>query len=218
MKVYRMIPKQIDFLEKPLMIKIEEHEGEELKTFAMDLQYYKEGRNYIVIDPKLGFPVFRTTQKAKIRKIAETKMPSYQKMIGENFEKIVRIHNTYFEALNNYQWKKEEREKIDFNPLRELAKKGSQFEKGKERIIEVFKTNKTEKEKTEFLKKEYGTGGFGLPRKNEDQYELCSGWWDSSNILLEWYVPYQEEKEVGKYTYTQLKNEIKNLIENNKYM
>lgn len=39
------------------------------------------------------------------------------------------------------------------------VKRGSNFENGKQRIYDFFKENHTPKEKIDFLKNEYGTGG-----------------------------------------------------------
>lgn len=48
-----------------------------------------------------------------------------------------------------------------FNPLVEDIKRGSGFENGKKRIKEFFLQCKDKKKRIEFLKKEYGVGGWG---------------------------------------------------------
>ena len=48
-----------------------------------------------------------------------------------------------------------------FNPLLEDVKRGSVFENGKKKIKEFFLQCKEKKKRIEFLKKEYGVGGWG---------------------------------------------------------
>lgn len=48
-----------------------------------------------------------------------------------------------------------------FNPLLEDVKRGSGFENGKKKIKEFFLQCKEKKKRIEFLKKEYGVGGWG---------------------------------------------------------
>lgn len=52
-----------------------------------------------------------------------------------------------------------------FNPLLEDAKRGSGFQNGKEKIKKFFQENQNIKERAEFLKNAYGTGGFGAIRR-----------------------------------------------------
>ena len=51
----------------------------------------------------------------------------------------------------------------EFDPVKEYAIKGTGFQNGKNRVVEFFKTNNSPKERVNFLKGEYGIGGFGMP-------------------------------------------------------
>ena len=57
----------------------------------------------------------------------------------------------------------EDSSRKEFNPVEEYASRGSGFVGGKERIREFFMKNHGTKEREEFLKDEYGVGGFGMP-------------------------------------------------------
>ena len=53
-----------------------------------------------------------------------------------------------------------------FQPLEALALRGTGFENGMDRVYKFFtQGNHTIQEKAQFLKKEYGLGGFGSPIK-----------------------------------------------------
>lgn len=58
-----------------------------------------------------------------------------------------------------------ETEKHPFNPLEALALRGTGFVNGMKRVKDYFEENHTMQEKSNFLKKEYGIGGFGSPTK-----------------------------------------------------
>ena len=219
MIVYRMIPKQLNFLEKPDMVKIEEHEGDQLRTFKLTVNYYKEGKQYIIIDPNIGLPITRFIgNKKALRSYVESHIPQYIQTIKDNREKIVRIHRTYEKALNKHNQINELKRASNFNPLVEFAKKGSGFHNGKQRIFNAFLKFENKDERIKFLKKEYSQGGFGYPRKTQDKFELCGSWHDASVIALEWYVPYQDEKEYQAYNYSQLESEIDKLIKQGNYV
>lgn len=53
----------------------------------------------------------------------------------------------------------------EFDPIEEYAKLGSGISGGKERIKDFFEHNKNLSERIDFLKKEYGAGGFGSPER-----------------------------------------------------
>ena len=53
----------------------------------------------------------------------------------------------------------------EFNPIEEYAKLGTVTSGGKERIKDFFEHNKNLSERIGFLKKEYGTSGFGSPER-----------------------------------------------------
>jgi Uri superfamily endonuclease len=56
-------------------------------------------------------------------------------------------------------------ESQEYNPIEDYANGGSGFTNGKKRIAEFFHSNTDKKERIDFLKKEYGVGGFGSPTK-----------------------------------------------------
>lgn len=68
-----------------------------------------------------------------------------------------------YEQLNIFSYLQPQSEERSFNPIEEYAKHGSGFENGKKRIKEFFKNNPSIFDRSEFLKKEYGIGGFGIP-------------------------------------------------------
>lgn len=102
-----------------------------------------------------------------------------------------------------------------FNPIRDFALHGSGFSGGKERILNFFSQNHKPKEEIDFLKKEYGTGGFGIPYSQP--YELTDGWGDSKGFRVKWY---NEDKEIceRKFTYEELREEIHKCINENIYI
>ena len=53
----------------------------------------------------------------------------------------------------------------EFNPIEEYAKLGSVISGGKERIKDFFEHNKNLPKRIDFVKKEYGTSGFGGPER-----------------------------------------------------
>ena len=99
--------------------------------------------------------------------------------------------------------------------------KGSSFENGKKRIFEFFRSNLSKKDRADFLKKEYGIGGYGgtgydqnhdakgiklkVIIKDEEQSRLFS--WsevaDTISFLMlngEYYKPEKEQSETAKPT------------------
>lgn len=66
-----------------------------------------------------------------------------------------------------------EPQKKPFNPIEEYIKHGSGFSGGKQRIIKYFAENHTISEKAEFLKSEYGIGGFW----NSLRQAIYRSWW-----------------------------------------
>lgn len=54
-----------------------------------------------------------------------------------------------------------------FDPLVRLAMRGTGYVNGKKRVFAYFKEKHTSKEKVDFLKNEYGVGGFGIPKHGE---------------------------------------------------
>ena len=52
-----------------------------------------------------------------------------------------------------------------YDPIEDFAMHGSGFEGGKKRISDFFRKNSDKKERINFLRKEYGTGGFSGPTR-----------------------------------------------------
>ena len=75
-----------------------------------------------------------------------------------------------------------------WDPIEAYAKMGSGFVHGKERINDFFIKNNNLKERADFLRKEYGTGGFsGFP---ERENTVVSGM-SSSKELKKLFVTYE---------------------------
>ncbi len=89
--------------------------------------------------------------------------------------------------------------------------KGSGFENGKQRIVDFFSEEHTSKEKQDFLKNEYGTGGW-----NDTFYGNRSGssWHGAQGIDI---LVFGEDKPRVKLTWSQVSKRIEKLIENGKY-
>lgn len=68
-----------------------------------------------------------------------------------------------YEQLDIFSYLQLQSEERVFNPIEEYAKHGSGFQNGKQRIREFFKNNHSISDRADFLKKEYGIGGFGIP-------------------------------------------------------
>lgn len=68
-----------------------------------------------------------------------------------------------YEQLDIFSYLQPQSEECAFNPIEEYAKHGSGFQNGKQRIREFFKNNSAISDRADFLKKEYGIGGFGIP-------------------------------------------------------
>lgn len=72
-----------------------------------------------------------------------------------------------------------------FNPLELLALHGTGFCNGMARVEKYFNENHTLAEKVKFLKKEYGTGGFGSPiRKPCYIYQMNTFGSDKKDIVF----------------------------------
>ena len=100
----------------------------------------------------------------------------------------------------------------NFDALMEFTHMGSGFQNGKARILDFFRINKSKKDRTSFLKSEYGYGGFASPRKSMDEYQLHSADHTAKNIKLSWYVPGKAESEEKTFTYEQLSDAIEECI------
>ena len=97
-----------------------------------------------------------------------------------------------------------------FNPIWELAWHGSGFRDGKKRIKDYFLENHTAKEKAEFLKDEYGIGGFGSPHEGKKNF-LHFAMADSKGIKIK-YLDRKGENQEGFVTWQELAKEILFLV------
>ena len=219
MKILQMIPKTIDFLNKPENVTIKEYEGFEIKS-AIPVYAYKLGKQYIVIDPKIGLPILRYIgAKKNLESYVNSEIPRYIETVKENMEKIVRMHITYSKAKDEYIKEMGYQNASGWNPLVELAIRGTGTQGGKERIQKAMKMLGNYTDKKAFVKKEYGIGGFGEPRKNMTKYQLCRGDYShNGKIKLNWYVPNQEKEIEKEFSYGELTDVILDLIMEGKYI
>ena len=100
-------------------------------------------------------------------------------------------------------------EKIDTELM-----KGSGFENGKMRIYDFFKTNPTLKEGIDFLKKEYGTGGWSSHSKSG---EITSSMHNAKGIKLIKNNDSELDTEI-LLKWKDVEKRIRFLIENNRYL
>ena len=102
----------------------------------------------------------------------------------------------------------------EFDPIEEYAKLGSGIIGGKERIMDFFKRNKRLSERIEFLKNEYGTGGFLFSR---EPCRIHQAGCDRSKHVIRYCDEYGN-KIMVRATYKQLADAIENLIERGEYI
>lgn len=103
----------------------------------------------------------------------------------------------------------------EFNPIEEYAKLGSGFSGGKERIVKFFNSNNSIADRAEFLKKEYGIGGFGIPSKK--MWVVHSGQTDGQGSTIEYYNENMHNIKIF-VTYKQLTETIEELIKRGEYI
>ena len=107
----------------------------------------------------------------------------------------------------------EPQEKL-FNPIEDYARHGSGFSGGKQRIVNFFNSNQSLSERAEFLKKEYGIGGFGMPCKKP--FVVHGGNHDSKGNTIEYYNENMERVTVFA-TWNELAKTIGKMIEKGEY-
>ena len=102
----------------------------------------------------------------------------------------------------------------EFNPLEELALRGTGFENGIKRVKDYFLNNHSLKDKSRFLKDEYGLGGFGSPTKKP-----CYIFEADTFRGFVRYKYYDKNMEIHDKTVTfeQMAKVIQDMIENGKY-
>lgn len=107
--------------------------------------------------------------------------------------------------------KEEDYQSLVDKMIERQLKKGSSFENGKMRICDEYEKNPTEREFAEFLKKEYGIGGFGGGEDSQDH--------DARGIRMSWRNT--ETHEIIAETnlkWTQVAVWIADLIDDDKYL
>lgn len=101
-----------------------------------------------------------------------------------------------------------------FDPITEYAKLGSETCGWHERIKVFFQNCKNKKERVDFLKGEYGIGGFVSPKK--EPYYIHSIQHNTKGNLVRYYDADLNDVEV-KIGYSELVDEIERLIAKNQY-
>ena len=119
-----------------------------------------------------------------------------------------------YKQLDIFSYLEQHTEKTIFNPIEEFAKHGSGFVNGKKRIIDFFSENENLTDRANFLKKEYGVGGFVMPCNKP--FIIHDGWSDSKGCSCQYYNENMENINV-EITYTELAKTISEMIADNRY-
>lgn len=213
---YQMKINDKDFLEQIEKIEIIPIEGFKINA-QIPVWVKKEGRKYEIYDNNTGLRITSYKgAKKNLEKYAIEQIDKYIELISKHKELIVRINRTYKEALKKYL-DKHPQEKT-WNPLEELAKYGSQTQDSKQRILDAMITLGNYNDMVAFVKKEYGIGGFGIPRTNREIYHMSSGDWNSARIMIGWYEPNGDEEIRKMYTWRMLTDKILDLIMEGRYI
>lgn len=102
----------------------------------------------------------------------------------------------------------------EFDPIEEYAKLGTGISGGKERIMDFFERNKNLSKRIDFLKKEYGTGGFLCSR---EPCRIHQAGCDRSKHVIRYCDEYGN-KIMVRVTYKQLADTIEKLIKRGEYI
>ena len=116
--------------------------------------------------------------------------------------------------LDIFSYLEPQKEHIIFNPIEEFAKHGSGFVNGKKRIVSFFAENENLTDRANFLKKEYGVGGFGIPC--DKPFIIHAGCSDAKGCSFQYYNENMENIKV-EITYTELAKTISEMILENRY-
>lgn len=119
-----------------------------------------------------------------------------------------------YEQLDIFSYIEQDTEQTIFNPIEEYAKHGSGFVDGKKRIIDFFSKNENLTDRANFLKKEYGVGGFGMPC--DKPFIIYDGWSDAKGCACQYYNENMEKVKVN-ITYIELAKTIALMISNGSY-
>lgn len=107
----------------------------------------------------------------------------------------------------------EPQERKEFNPIEEYAKHVATCG-GKQRIVKFFKNNSSVTDRANFLKKEYGTGGFAIPCR--EPFMLHRGTHNGKGNEIEYYNENMENVKIF-VSYRQLARTIESMIEKGLY-
>lgn len=119
-----------------------------------------------------------------------------------------------YEQLDIFSYLEQQTEQTVFNPIEEFAKHGSGFVNGKKRIIAFFSENENLTDRANFLKREYGVGGFGMPC--DEPFIVHSGNSDAKGCSCEYYNENMENVKVD-IPYIGLARTIALMISENRY-
>lgn len=119
-----------------------------------------------------------------------------------------------YEQLDMFSFLEPQKMHITFNPIEEYAKHGSGFVNGKKRIVAFFSENENLTDRANFLKKEYGTGGFGMPC--DKPFIVHEGWSNTKGCFCEYYNENMENVKVN-ISYSELAKTISLMIKDGRY-
>lgn len=119
------------------------------------------------------------------------------------------------EQLDIFSFLEPQKEQTVFNPIEEFAKHGSGFANGKKRIIAFFLENENLTDRANFLKKEYGVGGFGMPC--DEPFIVHGGNSDAKCCSCEYYNENMENVKAD-IPYKELARTIALMIAENRYI
>lgn len=97
-----------------------------------------------------------------------------------------------------------------FNPVWDLIAHGTGFVNGMDRVRNYFTEKHTGQEKAQFLKKEYGIGGFGIPHEGRKNF-VHGSMSDAKGIKIE-YLDAIGENHEELITWEKLEKEISFLV------
>lgn len=107
--------------------------------------------------------------------------------------------------------------KNEFNPLESLALHGTGFVGGMNRVRDYFSMKPhSMKEKADFLKNEYGVGGFGSPIKKPRYVHYGNTCTSGKDIVFEYYDENMQNVE-DSCSWIQLAKVISEMVRNGKY-
>ena len=120
-----------------------------------------------------------------------------------------------YEQLDIFSFIEPQTEQTAFNPIEEFAKHGSGFVNGKKRIIAFFAENENLTDRANFLKREYGVGGFCMPC--DEPFIVHGGNSDAKCCSCEYYNENMENVKVD-IPYKELARAIASMIAENRYI